>query len=85
MVAVSVIKMSVLTNADTLQESKSNIGVRNIVYVAKKAEKKWWSRLLKQEGKPPAFVKVDWDKWIDEDEEDGKIRLMMYFPCFSID
>ncbi|XP_020101111.1 uncharacterized protein OsI_027940-like isoform X2 [Ananas comosus] len=54
------------------KESKSNIGVRNIVCVAKKAEKKWWSRLLKQEGKPLAFVKVDWDKWIDEDEEDEK-------------
>lgn len=34
-----------------------------------KAEKKWWSRLLKQEGKPPVFVKVDWDKWVEEDEE----------------
>lgn len=35
----------------------------------KKAENKWWSRLLKQAGKPPVFLKVDWDKWIDEDEE----------------
>ena len=36
----------------------------------KKAENKWWSRLLKQEGKPPVFLKVDWDRWVDEDEED---------------
>lgn len=55
-----------------LQESKVNIGVRHIVYVIKKAEKRWWSRLLKQEGKPPVFLKVDWDKWVDEDEEEGK-------------
>nr|CAD1817365.1 unnamed protein product [Ananas comosus var. bracteatus] len=63
------------------KESKSNIGVRNIVYVAKKAEKKWWSRLLKQEGKPPAFVKVDWDKWIDEDEEDV-FNVMKFLVMF---
>ncbi|XP_072968203.1 co-chaperone protein p23-1-like isoform X2 [Typha angustifolia] len=52
-----------------VKESKFYVGPRSIVYVVKKAEKKWWSRLLKQEGKPPAFVKVDWDKWIDEDDE----------------
>lgn len=55
-----------------LQESKVNIGSRNVVYVIKKSEKKWWNRLLKQEGKPPVFLKVDWDKWVDEDEENGK-------------
>ncbi|KAL6527234.1 hypothetical protein OROGR_016324 [Orobanche gracilis] len=26
--------------------------------------------LLKQEGKPPVFLEVDWDKCIDEDEQD---------------
>ncbi|KAK9122556.1 hypothetical protein Sjap_012158 [Stephania japonica] len=51
------------------EESKVNIGVRSIVYAITKAEKKWWGRLLKQEGKPPVFVKFDWDKWVDEDEE----------------
>jgi prostaglandin-E synthase len=25
--------------------------------------------LIKQTGKPPVFLTVDWDKWIDEDEE----------------
>lgn len=49
--------------------SKASIGLRSICYLVKKAEKKWWSRLLKQEGKPPVFLKVDWDKWVDEDEE----------------
>lgn len=55
-----------------VKESKYNIGMRHIVYVIQKAEKKWWSRLIKQEGKPPAFLKVDWDKWVDEDEENEK-------------
>ncbi|RZC79161.1 hypothetical protein C5167_003481 [Papaver somniferum] len=36
---------------------------------AEKTESKWWNRLLKQEGKPPVFLKVDWDKWVDEDDE----------------
>ncbi|GMG99522.1 hypothetical protein Nepgr_001362 [Nepenthes gracilis] len=52
-----------------VEESKYNIGLRSIVYAIKKADKKWWSRLIKKEGKPPAFVKVDWDKWVDEEEE----------------
>lgn len=36
-----------------------------------KAENGWWKRLLRGEGKTPHYVKVDWDKWVDEDEEDG--------------
>ncbi|KAJ9190493.1 hypothetical protein P3X46_001688 [Hevea brasiliensis] len=37
-----------------------------------KVEQKWWSWLVKQERKPPVFLKVDWDKWADEgDENDG--------------
>lgn len=55
-----------------VEESRYNIGARNIVYVIKKADDKWWSRLIKREGKPPVFLTVDWDKWVDEDEEDGK-------------
>ncbi|WOL09412.1 hypothetical protein Cni_G18165 [Canna indica] len=52
-----------------VDESKAAVGLRTICYLIKKAEKKWWSRLLKQEGKPPVYLKVDWDKWIDEDDE----------------
>ncbi|KAJ4976861.1 hypothetical protein NE237_001967 [Protea cynaroides] len=58
-----------------VEESKVSIGVRNIVYVIKKAEKKWWGKLVKQEGKPPVFLKVDWDKWVDEDEENEKAGM----------
>ncbi|KAK9943521.1 hypothetical protein M0R45_009126 [Rubus argutus] len=52
-----------------VNESKVNIGLRNICYLVKKAENKWWKRLIKQEGKAHIFLKIDWDKWIDEDEE----------------
>lgn len=34
-----------------------------------KAEPKWWGKLLCVGGKPPHYVKVDWDKWVDEDED----------------
>lgn len=55
-----------------VNESKVSTTSRNICYLVKKAESKWWSRLLKQEGKPPVFLKADWDKWVDEDEQDEK-------------
>ncbi|KAK9668549.1 hypothetical protein RND81_13G068100 [Saponaria officinalis] len=35
-----------------------------------KEEKKWRNRLLR-EGKPPHYMKVDWDKWVDEDDDTG--------------
>ncbi|MED6127001.1 hypothetical protein PIB30_083909 [Stylosanthes scabra] len=54
-----------------VEESKINVGVRGIFCVVEKAEKAWWKRLLRGEGKPPHYVKVDWDKWVDEDEDDG--------------
>lgn len=57
--------------------------MRQIVYVIQKAEKKWWSRLIKQDGKPPVFLKVDWDKWVDEDEENGK-HFVLYDLIFSL-
>ncbi|GKE04603.1 HSP20-like chaperone, partial [Tanacetum coccineum] len=62
-----------------VNESKSSVGSRSIVYLIKKEESKWWNRLLKQEGKTPGFVKVDWDKWVDEDEQDEKAAADMDF------
>ncbi|ONK65233.1 uncharacterized protein A4U43_C07F35040 [Asparagus officinalis] len=60
-----------------VEESKAAVGLRHICYLVKKTEKKWWSRLLKQEGKPPVFLKVDWDRWMDEDDEkEGKVGDM---------
>ncbi|XP_022772483.1 uncharacterized protein OsI_027940-like [Durio zibethinus] len=68
-----------------VDESKASVGKRNICYLVKKAENKWWSRLLKQEGKPPVFWKVDWDRWVDEGEEDqdNAIALDMNFGDFD--
>ncbi|MCO5577011.1 hypothetical protein L7F22_030833 [Adiantum nelumboides] len=52
-----------------VEASKINVGLRNIFCMIQKQEKGWWKRLLKAEGKPPVFLKVDWNKWVDEDEE----------------
>ncbi|XP_057963068.1 uncharacterized protein OsI_027940-like [Malania oleifera] len=54
-----------------VEESKVNIGVRSVFCVVEKAEKKWWKKLLRADGKPPHYIKVDWDKWVDEDEDNG--------------
>ncbi|XP_052175597.1 uncharacterized protein OsI_027940 [Diospyros lotus] len=54
-----------------VEDSKVNIGVRSIFCVVEKAEKKWWKKLLRGDGKTPHYVKVDWDKWVDEDDDTG--------------
>ncbi|KAI4346566.1 hypothetical protein L6164_007451 [Bauhinia variegata] len=67
-----------------VNESIASVTSRSICYLVKKAENKWWSRLLKQGGKPPVFLKVDWDKWVDEDEEpDNKAGANMDFGDFD--
>ncbi|CAI9116426.1 OLC1v1017566C1 [Oldenlandia corymbosa var. corymbosa] len=55
-----------------VNESKSSITSRQICYIVKKAESKWWDKLLKHGVRTPVFLKVDWDKWVDEDELDKK-------------
>ncbi|KAI6207823.1 CS domain protein [Aphelenchoides besseyi] len=40
---------------------------RYLVLVIPKTEQKWWPQLLKKAGKVP-WIKVDFDKWVDEDE-----------------
>ncbi|XP_047966566.1 uncharacterized protein OsI_027940-like [Salvia hispanica] len=53
-----------------VEESKINIGPRSIFCVLEKAEQKWWKKLLRGDEKIH-YVKVDWDKWVDEDDVDG--------------
>ncbi|PIA44411.1 hypothetical protein AQUCO_01700183v1 [Aquilegia coerulea] len=53
-----------------VEESKINLGVRSIFCVIEKAEKEWWKKLLRGDEKTPHYVKVDWDKWADEDSDD---------------
>ncbi|XP_040998128.1 co-chaperone protein p23-2 [Juglans microcarpa x Juglans regia] len=48
---------------------KTQVGLRNILCSIQKEQKGWWERLLKSEEKPAPYLKVDWNKWCDEDEE----------------
>ncbi|RZC78949.1 hypothetical protein C5167_003147 [Papaver somniferum] len=51
---------------------KTNIGLRNIICSIQKEQKSWWKRLLKSDVKPAPYIKVDWNKWCDEDEEESE-------------
>lgn len=65
------------------QESKINTGVRSIFCVVEKAEKAWWKKLLRGDGKTPHYIKVDWDKWVDEDDANGVLFLLQFsLPLF---
>lgn len=66
-------------NVHLVQDSKTKEGPRNTILLLVKEESKWWPRLLKATGKAPPYVKVDWDKWVDEDEENSSGR-----KCWSI-
>ncbi|KVI00054.1 CS domain-containing protein [Cynara cardunculus var. scolymus] len=48
---------------------KTQMGLRNILCTVQKEEKSWWKRLLKSNEKPAPYIKVDWNRWCDEDEE----------------
>uniref|UniRef100_A0A7N0VCA9 Co-chaperone protein p23 n=1 Tax=Kalanchoe fedtschenkoi TaxID=63787 RepID=A0A7N0VCA9_KALFE len=52
-----------------VEESKINVGPRNVFCIIEKAEKQWWKKLVK-DVKTPHYVKVDWDKWVDEDDDE---------------
>ncbi|KAF8398052.1 hypothetical protein HHK36_016978 [Tetracentron sinense] len=51
--------------------SKIDVGLRNIHCSILKEQKGWWKRLLKSDEKPAPYIKVDWNKWCDEDEEES--------------
>ncbi|KAH9728576.1 Co-chaperone protein p23-2 [Citrus sinensis] len=51
------------------EKCKTKVGLRNIICSVQKEEKGWWKRLLKSEEKPAPYIKVDWNKWCDEDDE----------------
>ncbi|KAL0418833.1 UNVERIFIED_CONTAM: putative protein OsI [Sesamum radiatum] len=61
-----------------VEECKINIGVRNIFCVLEKAEKKWWEKLLRGNEKAPHYVKVDWDKWVDEDDDTALLNVFRF-------
>ncbi|KAL3849765.1 hypothetical protein ACJIZ3_011647 [Penstemon smallii] len=64
------LKLDLFDKVD-VEESKINIGVRNIFCVLEKVEPKWWTKLFRGDEKTPHYVKVDWDKWVDEDDDTG--------------
>eukprot|EP00238_Polyblepharides_amylifera_P010599 CAMPEP_0196579686 /NCGR_PEP_ID=MMETSP1081-20130531/24452_1 /TAXON_ID=36882 /ORGANISM="Pyramimonas amylifera, Strain CCMP720" /LENGTH=189 /DNA_ID=CAMNT_0041899339 /DNA_START=165 /DNA_END=734 /DNA_ORIENTATION=+ len=56
-----------------IQESRVGVGPRALSLVLLKETPHagvHWPRLLRPEGRPPKGVKVDWDKWKDEEDED---------------
>ena len=55
-------------------ESKYKVAPRSIqFYVLKeKEEDEFWPRLLKDKLKEKNQVKIDWDRYVDEDEEEGE-------------
>ncbi|KAG8373980.1 hypothetical protein BUALT_Bualt11G0082700 [Buddleja alternifolia] len=57
------------------QGCKTKTGLRNILCSIQKEQKGWWKRLLKSEEKPAPYIKVDWNKWCDEDDEDSDSNL----------
>ncbi|KAF8387847.1 hypothetical protein HHK36_026509 [Tetracentron sinense] len=63
-----------------VEESKINTGVRSIFCVIEKAEKGWWKKLLRGHDKTPHYVKIDWDKWVDEDDDNG---MLFYSMCLA--
>ncbi|KAB1223355.1 hypothetical protein CJ030_MR2G028950 [Morella rubra] len=54
---------------------RTKVGLRNILCSIQKEQKAWWKRLLKSEEKPAPYLKVDWNKWCDEDEEESTSDL----------
>ncbi|OVA00888.1 CS domain [Macleaya cordata] len=54
---------------------KTNVGLRNIICSIQKEQKNWWKRLLKSDEKPAPYIKVDWNKWCDEDDESAESDL----------
>ncbi|XP_042993334.1 uncharacterized protein OsI_027940 isoform X2 [Carya illinoinensis] len=76
------LKLNLFDKVD-VEESKINIGVRSIFCILEKAEKVWWKRLMREDGKAPHFIKVDWDKWVDEDEDSGANDLDLGGMDFS--
>lgn len=54
-----------------IQRSTSRVTSRSFVAVLRKKESQseYWPRLTKEKVKTP-FIKTDFNKWIDEDEQD---------------
>uniref|UniRef100_A0A915LH59 CS domain-containing protein n=1 Tax=Meloidogyne javanica TaxID=6303 RepID=A0A915LH59_MELJA len=56
---------------------------RRIEFVIPKETEEWWPRLLKVSGKVP-WIKIDFDKWKDQDEDDKDDMRDMDFSSFGL-
>ena len=65
------VKMDFFEEID-VDESKTFHTARDVAFVLRKKEMKeeYWPRLTKEKAKLH-FLKTDFDKWVDEDEQDG--------------
>ncbi|KAK9951687.1 hypothetical protein M0R45_007122 [Rubus argutus] len=54
---------------------KTKAGSRNILCSIQKQHKGWWKRLLKTQQKPAPYIKVDWNHWCDEDDQESTSDL----------
>lgn len=55
--------------------------------IVQKEEKQWWKKLLRGDAKTPHYVKVDWDKWVDEDDDGsagGKIDSYLSVLAYKL-
>ncbi|CAM0911369.1 unnamed protein product [Alopecurus aequalis] len=64
-----------LNDKVNVEASKISAGVRSIFCIVEKAEAKWWNKLVRDDQKVPHFVKVDWDKWVDEDDDGVDVNV----------
>ncbi|XP_044956195.1 uncharacterized protein Os08g0359500 [Hordeum vulgare subsp. vulgare] len=64
-----------LNDKVNVEASKVSVGVRSIFCILEKAEAKWWNKLVRDDQKAPHFVKVDWDKWVDEDDDGADVNV----------
>ena len=59
------------------EKSKYEVRGRNVFFCLKRVESKeekdevYWPRLLKDKNLQKRFVKCDWNRWVDEDEDEG--------------
>lgn len=53
------------------EDTKISATARHVFVVVYKKEEGFWARLQRQKGKLP-WLKVDWNKWVDEDDDGTK-------------
>ena len=58
--------------SDEIEDFKYSVSGRTILINLTKKDSQWWNSLQTNNILKP-FIKVDWDKWVDEDEDKGEL------------